>query len=79
LPGKEAAFEAAGPLGDRELERPAPAPRGYFLDVTGDFLLHSFLLDPNDPARLEIEVPPGFRRVAGNESWRLYARCGLGG
>ena len=50
-------------------------PRGYFLEPADDFAIEHFLLDPNDPARLEVEVPPGFERVAGNDSWLLYARC----
>jgi hypothetical protein len=49
--------------------------RGYFLDPAGPFVVHNFILDPNDPARLETEVPPGFREVARNESWVLYRRC----
>jgi hypothetical protein len=50
-------------------------PRGYFLDPASPFVVHNFVLDPNDPARLATPVPPGFRRVAGNESWLLYRRC----
>jgi hypothetical protein len=52
--------------------------RGYFLEPADDFAIEHFLLDPNDPARLEVDVPPGFRPVPGgrNESWVLYARCG---
>jgi hypothetical protein len=49
--------------------------RGYFLDPASPFVVHNFILDPNDPSRLETRVPPGFRRVAGNESWLLYRRC----
>jgi hypothetical protein len=49
--------------------------RGYFLDPASPFVVHNFILDPNDPARLETMVPPGFRRVARNESWVLYRRC----
>jgi len=49
--------------------------RGYFLDPADPFVVHNFILDPNDPARLETPVPPGFRRVAANESWVLYRRC----
>ncbi|HEU5142927.1 MAG TPA: hypothetical protein VFU04_07205 [Solirubrobacterales bacterium] len=49
--------------------------RGYFLDPSGPFVVHNFVLDPNDPARLETPVPPGFRRAAANESWVLYRRC----
>ena len=50
--------------------------RGYFLDPASPFVIHNFILDPNDPARFETTVPPGFRPVARNESWVLYRRCG---
>ncbi len=50
--------------------------RGYFLDPSGPFVVHNFVLDPNDPARFETTtVPPGFRAVASNDSWVLYRRC----
>ncbi len=49
--------------------------RGYFLDPASPFVIHNFILDPNDPARFEVDVPPGFRPVARNESWVLYRRC----
>jgi hypothetical protein len=49
--------------------------RGYFLEPARPFVIHNFILDPNDPARLDTRVPPGFRRVARNPSWVLYRRC----
>jgi hypothetical protein len=49
--------------------------RGYFLKPASPFVIHNFILDPNDPARFATPVPPDFRRVAGNESWLLYRRC----
>ncbi len=49
--------------------------RGYFLKPASPFVIHNFILDPNDPARFRSTVPPGFRRVAANESWLLYRRC----
>ncbi len=49
--------------------------RGYFLDPASPFVIHNFVLDPNDPARFETRVPARFRRVARNESWVLYRRC----
>jgi hypothetical protein len=49
--------------------------RGYFLDPASPFVIHNFILDPNDPARFVTRVPPGFRAVAENESWVLYRRC----
>jgi hypothetical protein len=49
--------------------------RGYFLDPASPFVVHNFILDPNDPSRLNTPVPPGFHPVARNESWVLYRRC----
>ena len=49
--------------------------RGYFLDPAGPFVVHNFVLDPNDPSRFETKVPSGFHRVARNDSWVLYRRC----
>jgi hypothetical protein len=49
--------------------------RGYFLDPADPFVVHNFILDPNDPSRFTTAVPPGFHRVASNESWLLYRRC----
>jgi hypothetical protein len=49
--------------------------RGYFLDPSSRFVLHNFILDPNDPTRLSLDVPSGFREVARNDSWVLYRRC----
>jgi len=54
----------------------AHQPRhGYFLEPASPFVIHNFILDPNDPSRFNIEVPPGFQRVARNDSWLLYRRC----
>ena len=49
--------------------------RGYFLDPASAFVIHNFILDPNDPARFRTTVPSGFREVARNDSWVLYRRC----
>jgi hypothetical protein len=50
--------------------------RGYFLAPASAFVIHNFILDPNDPSRLPVGVvPDGFRLVAQNESWKLYRRC----
>ncbi len=57
-------------------ERKGPIPRpGYFVDPANPFVIHNFILDPNDPTRFSLSVPPGFRPVARNESWRLYRDC----
>jgi hypothetical protein len=50
--------------------------RGYFLDPAGPFVIHNFILDPNDPSRFTSTVPPRFALVARNRSWKLYRRCG---
>jgi len=49
--------------------------RGYFLEPASPFVIHNFILDPNDPSRFETKVPPGFHQVARNDSWLLYRRC----
>ncbi len=49
---------------------------GYFLKPASPFVIHNFILDPNDPSRFTSTVPPGFHRIpAHNESWDLYRRC----
>jgi hypothetical protein len=55
-------------------EEGVPA-RGYFVAPADDFVIHNFILDPNDPTDFSLEVPPGFRLVAENESWQVYRRC----
>jgi hypothetical protein len=49
--------------------------RGYFLAPASPFVIHNFILDPNDPTRISRRVPPRFREVAQNRSWRLYRHC----
>jgi hypothetical protein len=49
--------------------------RGYFLAPASTFVIHNFVLDPNDPTRLWLQPPRGFREVARNDSWVLYRRC----
>ena len=55
--------------------RRRPPRRGYFLKPASPFVIHNFILDPNDPTRFSLTVPPGFRQVASNRSWVLYRRC----
>jgi hypothetical protein len=55
-------------------EEGVPA-RGYFLDPASPFVIHNFILDPNDPTRFSLDVPPDFHRIAANDSWVLYRRC----
>jgi hypothetical protein len=49
--------------------------RGYFLKPASPFVIHNFILDPNDPTRFKLSVPHRFKRVASNDSWILYAHC----
>ncbi len=48
---------------------------GYFVDPANHFVIHNFILDPNDPTRFSLSVPPGFRYVTRNRSWKIYRRC----
>lgn len=49
--------------------------RGYFLHPASSFVIHNFILDPNDPTRFSLAAPRGFERVAANDSWVLFRRC----
>jgi hypothetical protein len=49
--------------------------RGYFVAPASPFVIHNFILDPNDPTRISSKAPSGFREVARNESWIVYRRC----
>ncbi|HWW67824.1 MAG TPA: hypothetical protein VNY83_07540 [Solirubrobacterales bacterium] len=48
---------------------------GYFVDPASPFVIHNFILDPNDPTRFSLTVPHGFHLVAQNESWKVYRHC----
>jgi len=49
--------------------------RGYFVEAASPFVIHNFILDPNDPTDFHLNAPPRFREVASNDSWRVYRRC----
>jgi hypothetical protein len=49
--------------------------RGYFVDPASPFVIHNFILDPNDPTRFSPRVPMGFHFVTRNQSWKVYRRC----
>jgi hypothetical protein len=49
---------------------------GYWVQPASNFVIHNYILDPNDKTNFEIKPPAGFRQVAGNESWLIYSRCG---
>lgn len=48
---------------------------GYFVEPASSFVIHNFILDPNDKTNFELKRPHGFEEVARNESWRVYRRC----
>jgi hypothetical protein len=48
---------------------------GYFVAPASKFVIHNFILDPNDPTSFDLDVPPDFKPVAENESWKVYRRC----
>jgi hypothetical protein len=52
-----------------QLEQPR---RGLFVAPATAEVEEKFVLDPNDPKRLDAEVPKTFQRVAANRSWVLY-------
>jgi hypothetical protein len=49
--------------------------RGYVVVPSSQFVIHNFILDPNDPTEISTEPPAGFEPVAENESWKVYKRC----
>jgi len=48
---------------------------GYWVQPASEFVIHNYILDPNDTTSFKIEPPPGFHQVAGNESWLIYRNC----
>ncbi len=50
--------------------------RGYFVAPADKFVIHNFILDPNDPTDFGLKVPDGFEAVTRNESWIVYRNCG---
>jgi hypothetical protein len=54
----------------------ATPKRGYFVAPASPFVIHNFILDPNDPTDPSFPPPKGFEKVASNDSWVVYRRCG---
>jgi hypothetical protein len=55
-------------------EERTPA-HGYFVAPANEFVIHNFILDPNDPTEFHEPPPRSFRLVAENESWKVYRHC----
>jgi hypothetical protein len=66
---------SASEAGTSPEERAKLAAAGYFVEPANAFVIHNFILDPNDPTEFDLEAPAGFEEVARNESWRVYRRC----
>ena len=49
---------------------------GYWVQPASQFVIHNYILDPNDKTEFNIQPPAGFHQVAGNDSWLIYSRCG---
>jgi hypothetical protein len=49
--------------------------RGYFLAPANSFVIHNFILDPNDPTDFSLPPPEGFEEATRNDSWIVYRRC----
>ncbi|MGN6217323.1 MAG: hypothetical protein ACTHN7_10285, partial [Solirubrobacterales bacterium] len=49
--------------------------RGYFVKPASQFVIHNFILDPNDKTDFSLPTPKGFSEVARNDSWIVYRRC----
>jgi hypothetical protein len=50
-------------------------PRGYLVVPANEFVIHNFILDPNDPTSFSLTPPHRFHLVAENDSWRVYRHC----
>jgi hypothetical protein len=66
------ASEAVSPEEQKKL-----AEAGYYVEPANSFVIHNYILDPNDKTNFqEVEPPAGFHEVASNDSWIIYSRCG---
>lgn len=54
-----------------QIERPR---RGAFVAPASRLVEEKFVLDPNDPKRLDADVPGDFAQVGSNDSWVLYRK-----
>ncbi len=49
---------------------------GYWVQPASEFVIHNYILDPNDKTDIKkLEPPAGFKQVAGNASWLIYSNC----
>jgi hypothetical protein len=58
-------------------EKKKLAGAGYYVEPASPFVIHNYILDPNDKTNFkDVEPPAGFHEVAANDSWIVYSRCG---
>jgi hypothetical protein len=58
-------------------EKEKLAEAGYYVEPASPFVIHNYILDPNDKTQFhDLHPPAGFHQVAGNDSWLIYSRCG---
>ncbi|MBS1676772.1 MAG: hypothetical protein JST08_05230 [Actinobacteria bacterium] len=58
-------------------EKEKLAEIGYFVEPASPFVIHNYILDPNDKTKFKnLHPPEGFHEVARNDSWVVYSRCG---
>ena len=50
-------------------------PSGTYIAAASSAVYTQYQLDPHDPQRTGA-VPPGFRLIASNRSWRTFSSCG---
>jgi hypothetical protein len=57
-------------------EKRKKAEAGYWVQPASEFVIHNYILDPNDTTKFHnLKPPAGFHEVARNESWRIYSSC----
>ncbi len=58
-------------------EKEKLAEAGYWVEPASSFVIHNYILDPNDKTDFhKLHAPAGFTEVARNESWIIYSSCG---
>ena len=60
-PASPSASKSSRPRSSAPARKACPE-RGYFVAPASQFVIHNFILDPNDPTQFDLEVPHGFER-----------------
>jgi hypothetical protein len=69
------ASEAVSGEEKRKLEEAEES--GYWVQPASSFVIHNYILDPNDKTTefKELHPPKGFQEVARNDSWIVFSNC----